>query len=445
MKNVGVVTAVFAVISVAVISVALAALPCNSRLRIRYPHLFKHCENICTYGEWSSWKIVDKAQSENCESKKAYVKTRYRHAFTKTQRNTCPSQNETKFTCQPTMKEKARLFVKALDLGVNSSFMFHQWNRRSSTYTMPPYKFQKKRRQMTMEHCPTDDHKICKSNNRKRKNALAEFFDYKPQIIDNSITPEPYNFTKQMDTLNIHHRRRRENNICEDRYLLFMLDTSGSIGNSTFINVVSNLSTLVFYFCGNTKVAAITFGSCTYHEFCFKCDVNDQSDPWKLQEAIQRIRYHGGLTYTGEAFDSVCKNILTIPCGLPNRKDYTKCPAPIDVVVITDGKSNGILKACEEAKCLHNHAFFDINTFSIGVGNYDLAELNCIEDLDSDDVGHIFFDLDNFDEIGELIAEVEEYLSTPLNSAGTLFPYCYDLNIPFNFTSNSTSNYTGTN
>ena len=53
-------------------------------------------ENTCAYGEWSSWRIEDKAQSENCESKEAYVHTRVHHSFTKN----CSTENETKYTCK---------------------------------------------------------------------------------------------------------------------------------------------------------------------------------------------------------------------------------------------------------------------------------------------------------------------------------------------------------
>ena len=88
-------TAVLVVGVLGIISGALAALPCNSHLRIIRPDLFKHCENTCAYGEWSSWRIVGRNQSNKCESKKAYVQTRIRHSFTKS----CSSQNETKYTC----------------------------------------------------------------------------------------------------------------------------------------------------------------------------------------------------------------------------------------------------------------------------------------------------------------------------------------------------------
>ena len=108
----------------------------------------------------------------------------------------------------------------------------------------------------------------------------------------------------------------------------------------------------------------------------------------------------------------------------------------IDVVIITDGKSNGNLDVYEEAKCLHNHSFYNISTFSIGIGNYNTAELNCIEDGDNDN-GHIF-DFDDFNELEELIQIVIDYLTTPINSTlppddPTNYHLCYNLNKPLNW------------
>ena len=272
----------------------------------------------------------------------------------------------------------------------------------------------------------------------KRKVPFTEFSDHKPQIIqslDDSIIPEPYDFNYHLDTVQAHrHRRKRMSmNNCTDRYLLFMLDTSGSIGKKTFTRMVSNLSQLVSLFCGSTKIAAMTFGSHIYHEFCFNCKVNNKENIGAMEEAIKSIPYHGGLTHTGEAVKCACDNILTIPCGLPRQRKYRRCPAPIDVVMITDGKSNGALDVCEEVKCFRSHNFYDISTFSIGVGNTpDTDELKCIQDLNHDDTGHIFFDIESFDELEELIKEVIEYLSTPIDpsSDNSTFHLCYDLNNP---------------
>ena len=271
----------------------------------------------------------------------------------------------------------------------------------------------------------------------KRKAPFTEFSDHKPQAmqsLDDSIIPEPYNFNYHLDTALAHQSRRKRMSMnCNDRYLLFMLDTSGSIGKKTFTRMVSNLSQLVPLFCGNTKIAAMTFGSHIYHEFCFKCDVNNGQNIFAMEEAIKSIPYHGGWTHTGEAVKCACDNILTIPCGLPKRKEYRKCPAPIDVVIITDGKSNGDLDVCEEVKCFGSHNFYDISTFSIGIGNTpDTDELKCIQDLDQDNTGHIFFDIENFEELEELIKEVIEYLSTPIDpsSDNPTYHLCYDLNDP---------------
>ena len=175
---------------------------------------------------------------------------------------------------------------------------------------------------------------------KSTQNLLKELSNNKLQsvpIIDNSVIPEPFDLKYDLSAAQAHRRRRRmsSNRRCRsnDRYLLFMLDTSGSIGNDAFTRMTANLSELVFYFCGNTKIAAMTFGSHIYHEFCFNCE--DINKVERIQEAIQNIPYHGGLTYTGEALKCACDNILTKSCGLPKRNKYKKCPAPIDVVMIT--------------------------------------------------------------------------------------------------------------
>ena len=80
----------------AIISGSIAALPCNSRLRKIRPDLFNHCGNTCPYGQWSSWTITTKLQSDKCDSNKAYNQTRTRYSFIKT----CPSENETRSICK---------------------------------------------------------------------------------------------------------------------------------------------------------------------------------------------------------------------------------------------------------------------------------------------------------------------------------------------------------
>ena len=177
----------------------------------------------------------------------------------------------------------------------------------------------------------------------------------------------------------------------------------------------------------------MTFGSHIYHEFCFKCDVNNKQNIDEIKNAIKSIPYHGGSTRTGEAVKCACDNILTAPCGLPKKEEYNNCQAPIDIIIITDGKSNGALDVCQEAKCFGNHEFYDISTFAISVGNApNTKELQCIQDLDNDDFGHVF-DVGSFDELEQLIHNVTEYLTTPTTdpvSGNQTYHLCYNLNIP---------------
>ena len=258
--------------------------------------------------------------------------------------------------------------------------------------------------------------------------------NYEIPILDSTITPEPFNLLEHLHIINDQHRQRRMTT-CNDRYLLLMLDTSGSIGETVFKSVVSLLSDLIPLFCRNTKVAAITFGSHTYHEFCFNCSANNHTS--KIQLALQNIPYHGGFTATGEAIKCACDEILTKKCGLPGKRQYKKCPAPIDVIVITDGRSNGGLNPCEAAKCLHNTSdIYDVNTFTIRVGENigqdEREELKCIQGKNNN-FSHIF-NIKNFDALKNFFRKVKKFLKTPQDSGNGQPPsyrQCFDVNRPF--------------
>ena len=245
-------------------------------------------------------------------------------------------------------------------------------------------------------------------------------------VLHDDIIPEPYNLDDQLKVIDKHHRRqRRMSPCCDDRYVLFILDTSGSIRSPIFAKMVKSLSDLVPLFCKNTRIAAMTFGSHIYHEFCFNCFENDDVFRSKLKKAVSSIPFHSGSTHTGRALKCACDEILTTACGLPSEQDYKECPAPIDVVVLTDGRSNGPLDVCQTAKCLHDQTVYDINTFAIGVNNFDQAELNCIVDQNDLNVDNIFY-IDDFTELSTLIQEIVTFLSTP--GPGGAYRTCFNPN-----------------
>ena len=81
-------------------------------------------------------------------------------------------------------------------------------------------------------------------------------------VLHDDITPEPFNLDNQLKAIDKHHRRqRRMSPCCFDRYVLFILDTSGSFGSKIFTDMVDSLSQLVPLFCKNTRIAAMTFGT----------------------------------------------------------------------------------------------------------------------------------------------------------------------------------------
>ncbi len=177
-----------------------------------------------------------------------------------------------------------------------------------------------------------------------------------------------------------HHTRfRRSHRGCDigARYVLFVMDTSGSIGATDFERMKVALSSLSKLFCGDAKIAVITFGHVLHVDFCFDCVGWDK---YLAAEAFQHIKYrHGWSTRTGSAAQCVCDVMLNEQCGLPTTESC------IDVIFITDGHSNAGLDICETVQCIHNYTNSrgdkTIVTHAIGIGNHiNENELNCIAD-----------------------------------------------------------------
>ena len=181
--------------------------------------------------------------------------------------------------------------------------------------------------------------------------------------------------------------RQRRQAQCNNRVqnVLFVLDTSGSIGPSQFNRVkiaVANLTTL---FCKQVQLALITFSSTVNLEFCFDCFQNTYSGRQDAQSAIKSAPYRGGGTNTAGTARCICEDLIHSSCGIDPGPILTLSPACVDVVFITDGKSNDRdLDVCQEVRCLHNR--YGVNTYAIGInsGNgfqptYDQAELECID------------------------------------------------------------------
>ena len=155
------------------------------------------------------------------------------------------------------------------------------------------------------------------------------------------------------------------------QYMLFLLDTSGSIGRTDFQRMTAAISKLVRLFCKPIKVAIMTFNHEFNLEFCFNCHENTCGGRTSMRDSILGIQYRGGSTHTASATKCACDFLLSETCGLDS---HANC---ISVVYITDGQSNDPnLEVCQEINCLHNR--FGVRTFAFGIDNYDENELRCI-------------------------------------------------------------------
>ena len=223
--------------------------------------------------------------------------------------------------------------------------------------------------------------------------------DHREEVVTLDVDPIPFKWSE-------HHKRFRRQNSCsgQNQYVLFLLDTSGSIGFSNFVKTTEAVAILTTLFCKPVQIAVMTFSTNFKLEFCFDCF--DSSDHYSREarfNAIRNIPYRGGLTRTGGAARCVCDELLDPSCGLPSD---ASC---IDVIFITDGRSNDpFLEICDEVKCIHDHMqYTTINTQSIGIANANPAELECIEKTDGVNSA---FEYDSFDKFTEAIGTITEKL-----------------------------------
>ena len=150
-------------------------------------------------------------------------------------------------------------------------------------------------------------------------------------VIGSDINPIPFDILEHGPRL----RSRRQTEACGDsetQHVLFVVDTSGSIGEENFKNITASLGKLVPLFCKQVRFAFVTFSSHVHLEFCFD---NTYHGREQVKNAIENVPYHGGRTHTGGMARCICEEIVQTWCGL--KKVPPDC---LEVVFITDGKSD---------------------------------------------------------------------------------------------------------
>ncbi|XP_065918681.1 uncharacterized protein [Dysidea avara] len=349
-----------ALLIIAAASISDAALPCNSVLRKDRPDLFTQCS--CLYGSWSSWSRTSGViSSTNCASGYHYNAQRSR----KDNNGNCKDETQTKSYCEATLEEKAKIMITALGLKARVAGKSSAYSAYSNTL------FNHKRRKSI---CSLSSGQICKQGRRsipfkEEVNEPATIEENNDNdIVDNVNTPEMFNLEEYLTNVKTHRNKRQSSG--KERFVLFMLDTSGSIGARNFNKVTSAIADLVTLLC-NAKVAVMTYSTDVYREFCYDCY---QGSIITLRNTIKNIKYRGGLRATGDAIRCACDYMLNSPCGF-SRNIYN--PPIVDVIFITDGHSNTGEDVCTATKCLDSIA--NVSVFPIALGyNINWKEFKCI-------------------------------------------------------------------
>ena len=176
------------------------------------------------------------------------------------------------------------------------------------------------------------------------------------------------------------HRYRRQgyDRECkESQYILFVLDTSGSISDNAFERMTTALGCLVPLFCNPIKVAVMTFTDNFYMEFSFDCYGNTCQERKDAAAAIGAITHRSGpRTLTGGAIRCVDELITNRQIANFSIDEDTRC---LDVVFITDGQSNGPLDVCQEMSESEMLSNKKIKVHAIGIDdNVNMNEIACL-------------------------------------------------------------------
>lgn len=332
---------------------------------------------------------VDIAYAPGCPTGKVITEERVKNILGGTN---CPVLSDTRIVCEPEVVEKLML---SLGLGSGGQHI----TPRNTT------------RRFTRSTCGAE--RICphltvgKRSVRevqRRQNLRSSTRAEQQPLPDD---PTPFDFSEHGA------RYRRQDTTCPPggtQYILFVLDTSGSISDRDFNMAINGLRGLVPLFCNPIKVAAMTFDDKYFVEFCFDCFDNSCDGRVEAGAAIANINRNfnrrPGSTHTAGAALCADEYMLSASCGLDASANC------IDVVFVTDGKSNDPrLKVCNEIKRLQNR--FGVSTYAIGVGSASQNELKCISD--SGPANENLFNFSSFQEFKDKLDELVHILSSPDN------------------------------
>ncbi len=196
-------------------------------------------------------------------------------------------------------------------------------------------------------------------------------------------------------------RRRDPQAPCTNRSVLFVLDSSYSVGYDLFKDVSISLSHLVEHLCGDVQFGLLKFSSGAYLEFCFDCYSNDERD--KLRDRIINTEYRGQSSYTGYA--TLCANRFMFGESNSCGNHEGRC---VDIIFVTDGQSSdrAFVNVCDHVECLHRNPIISdrLKIYVLNIGMSAFEEARCITKHSKRRDGSL--PVFNFDSIEDLIMEL---------------------------------------
>lgn len=175
--------------------------------------------------------------------------------------------------------------------------------------------------------------------------------------------------------------------------IVFLLDSSGSVGSSNFQKMLQFVKNMVNGFDvgkDSVRIGVASFSNQPVQHFSLNTYFNQS----QIIDAINKLPYYQGSTNTAAALSLLRSSVFTAASG-------DRPTAPNIAIVITDGQSNDPLSTAAQAKALRQSGTI---LFSIGVGSgVNAKELNNMaSDPDKDHV----FTVSDFSAFGSIQKEL---------------------------------------
>ena len=192
--------------------------------------------------------------------------------------------------------------------------------------------------------------------------------------------------------------------------MLFVLDSSASVGAENFKKMTSAVAELTKHMCGNVKAAVVKFNGNTFLDICFDCITNSRYD---LSKHIDNVAYESkgsNARDIGSATRRIRSHLFSEDCGDHSTSDC------IDIVYITGGQSNSGPPVCNEVRSLkHSLPLRDsicnkTRVYAIGIGiHLNTTELRCIADNPVNGQDTVFH-FPSFNDFKKTIGKSVQYL-----------------------------------